>query len=568
MGEVTILASHVNPYLPLTPAGITGQKLSMIRINELSLPLDHSSDALNRAIIDRLQINAADLISSSVFKRSYDARKKNSEIKFVYIVDIIVRNADDILDRFAKDHHVKASPDTKYYTVAQAPENLSERPIIIGFGPCGLFAALLLAQMGFKPIVLERGRDVRTRTKDTWALWRKNKLTPESNVQFGEGGAGLFSDGKLYSQIKDPKFYGRKVMHEFVRAGAPEEIMFVSKPHIGTFRLTGVVAAMREEIIALGGEIRFESKVADLTIDKNRIQGVILESGEKISSRYVVLGLGHSARDTFRMLHRCGVYIEAKPFAIGFRVEHPQSMIDKARLGKYAGHPALGSADYKLIHHAKNGRAVYSFCMCPGGTVVAATSEEGRVVTNGMSQYSRNEHNANAGIVVSINPEEDFPGGPLAGVELQERLESHAFELGGRDYSAPGQLVGDFIKGIASKELGKVVPSYKPGVTLVDLASALPKYAIDAIREALPAFGKQIRGFDRSDAVLTGIETRTSSPVRITRDRESLQSQNTRGLYPAGEGAGYAGGILSAGVDGIKVAEALAKAMINDLTSA
>jgi uncharacterized FAD-dependent dehydrogenase len=568
VGEVTILVSQINPYLQLTPAGITGQKLSMIRINELSLPLDHSSDALTRAILERLQISAADLISSSVFKRSYDARKKNSEIKFVYIIDIEVRNADEILARFAKDHHVKATPDTKYYTVGQAPESLNERPIIIGFGPCGLFAALLLAQMGFKPIVLERGRDVRTRTKDTWALWRKNKLTPESNVQFGEGGAGLFSDGKLYSQIKDPKFYGRKVMHEFVRAGAPEEIMFVSKPHIGTFRLTGVVSTMREEIIALGGEIRFESKVTDLTIDQSRIQGVTLANGEQINSRYVILALGHSARDTFRMLHRCGVYIEAKPFAIGFRVEHPQSMIDKARLGKYASHPALGAADYKLIHHAKNGRAVYSFCMCPGGTVVAATSEEGRVVTNGMSQYSRNEHNANAGIVVSINPEEDFPGGPLAGVELQERLESHAFELGGRDYSAPGQLVGDFIKGIASKEFGEIVPSYKPGVTLGDLASALPKYAIDAIREALPAFGKQIRGFDRSDAVLTGIETRTSSPVRITRDRESLQSQNTRGLYPAGEGAGYAGGILSAGVDGIKVAEALAKAILNDLTGA
>lgn len=540
----------------------------MIRINELSLPLDHSPDALIRAILERLKISAADLLATSVFKRSYDARKKNSEIKFVYIVDIDVRNADEILARFAKDQHVKATPDTRYYPVAQAPENLSERPIVIGFGPCGLFAALLLAQMGFKPIVLERGRDVRTRTKDTWALWRKNKLTPESNVQFGEGGAGLFSDGKLYSQIKDPKFYGRKVMHEFVRAGAPEEIMYVSKPHIGTFRLTGVVSTMREEIIALGGEIRFESKVTDLTIDQNRIQGVTLESGEQIKSRYVVLGLGHSARDTFRMLHRCGVYIEAKPFAIGFRIEHPQSMIDKARLGKYAGHPELGAADYKLIHHAKNGRAVYSFCMCPGGMVVAATSEEGRVVTNGMSQYSRNEHNANAGIVVGITPEEDFPGGPLAGVELQERLESHAFELGGRDYCAPGQLVGDFIKGRASKEIGKIVPSYQPGVTLGDLASSLPDYAIDAIREALPAFGKKIRGFDCDDAVLTGIETRTSSPVRITRDRESLQSQNIRGLYPAGEGAGYAGGILSAGVDGIKVAEALVKAMLSDLGDA
>ena len=456
------------------------------------------------------------------------------------------------------------APDTAYYPVAQAPQGLLERPLIIGFGPCGLFAALLLAQMGFRPIVLERGRDVRQRTKDTWALWRKNTLTPESNVQFGEGGAGLFSDGKLYSQIKDPKFYGRKVMHEFVKAGAPREILFVSKPHIGTFRLTGVVAAMREEIIALGGEVRFESRVEDLLLDNGRVAGVTLTSGETLHSRYVVLALGHSSRDTFRMLHRRGVFLEPKPFAIGFRIEHPQSLIDKARLGKYAGHPDLGAADYKLVHHARNGRAVYSFCMCPGGTVVAATSEAGRVVTNGMSQYSRNERNANAGIVVGISPEQDFPGGPLAGVELQERLEEHAFALGGEDYCAPGQLVGDFLRRTPSRVLGKVQPSYQPGVRLGDLASALPAYAIDAIREALPVFGKQIHGFDRDDAVLTGIETRTSSPLRITRDNDSLQSLNTRGLYPAGEGAGYAGGILSAGVDGIKVAEALALAMLAD----
>jgi hypothetical protein len=434
--------------------------------------------------------------------------------------------------------------------------------VVIGFGPCGLFAALLLAQMGFKPIVLERGRDVRRRTKDTWALWRKKTLTPESNVQFGEGGAGLFSDGKLYSQIKDPKFYGRKVMHEFVRAGAPEEIMYVNKPHIGTFRLTGVVSTMREEMIALGGEVRFESKVTDLLLEDGGIEGVVLANGATIRSRHVVMALGHSSRDTFRMLHQRGVFIEPKPFAVGFRIEHPQSLIDKARLGKYAGHPDLGAADYKLVHHAQNGRSVYSFCMCPGGTVVAATSEPERVVTNGMSQYSRNERNANAGIVVGINPAQDFPGGPLAGMELQERLESHAYELGGRDYCAPGQLVGDFVRGVPSTEWGEVEPSYKPGVRLGDLATSLPGYAIEAIREALPVFGRQIRGFDRDDAVLTGIETRTSSPIRITRDPETLQSLNIRGLYPAGEGAGYAGGILSAGVDGIKVAEAVAKSML------
>lgn len=534
----------------------------MIRINELSLPLDHSAEALREAIVKRLGVSDAGLLNFTVFKRSYDARKKNSVILFIYIIDVEVRDEAAVLARLADDRNIRPAPDTRYYPVGQAPAGLSERPLVVGLGPCGLFAALLLAQMGFKPIVLERGKDVRSRTKDTWALWRKKVLTPESNVQFGEGGAGLFSDGKLYSQIKDPKFYARKVVQEFVRAGAPEEIVYVSKPHIGTFRLTGVVAAMREEIIALGGEVRFESKVTDLLLDDGQLQGVVLDSGETLRSRHVVLALGHSARDTFRMLHRQGVFMEAKPFAVGFRIEHPQGLIDQARLGKYAGHPELGAADYKLVHHARNGRAVYSFCMCPGGTVVAATSEPGRVVTNGMSQYSRNERNANSAIVVGINPEQDFPGGTLAGVEFQERLESRAFELGGNDYCAPAQLVGDFIRGVPSSEFGEIEPSYKPGVRLGDLAPSLPDYAIEAIREALPAFGKQIRGFDRDDAVLTGIETRTSSPLRITRDPETLQSLNLRGLYPAGEGAGYAGGILSAGVDGIKVAEAVAKAML------
>jgi uncharacterized protein len=538
----------------------------VIRITELPLALDYTPETLRQAILKRLALPAAELVDFSLFKRSYDARKKNSGILFICIVDVTVRDEAAVLKRLARDRQVSVAPDTSYHPVAQAPAHLKERPLVVGFGPCGLFAALLLAQMGFKPIVLERGRDVRRRTKDTWALWRQNKLTPESNVQFGEGGAGLFSDGKLYSQIKDPKFYGRKVMHEFVRAGAPAEILHVSKPHIGTFRLTGVVAAMREEIISLGGEVRFESKVTDLLIEEGQkegqVEGVVLANGEILHSRHVVLALGHSSRDTLRMLEQRRVYLEAKPFAIGFRIEHPQSLIDVARLGRFAGHPELGAADYKLVHHARNGRSVYSFCMCPGGTVVAATSEAERVVTNGMSQYSRNERNANAGIVVAINPEPDFPGGSLAGVALQEALESNAYVLGGSDYCAPGQLVGDFLRGVPSTQLGDVVPSYTPGVRLGDLSQALPAYAIDAMREALPAFGKQIRGFDRGDAVLTGVESRTSSPVRITRDAESLQSLNVRGLYPCGEGAGYAGGILSAGVDGIKVAEAVARSLV------
>ncbi|MCV4275126.1 NAD(P)/FAD-dependent oxidoreductase [Pseudomonas capsici] len=532
----------------------------MLRITELKLPIDHPDEDLRAALLQHLGIDSSELLDFTLFKRSYDARKKSSELFFIYTIDFQVRDEEALLRKLANDRHVGPAPDVSYKVVGNAPADLKERPIVVGFGPCGIFAALLLAQMGFKPIILERGKEVRQRTKDTWGLWRKKILNPESNVQFGEGGAGTFSDGKLYSQIKDPKFHGRKVLHEFVKAGAPEEILYVSKPHIGTFRLTGVVENMRQQIEALGGEVRFQQRVTDLLIEDGQLQGVVLDSGERIESRHVILALGHSARDTFRMLHSRGVYMEAKPFSVGFRIEHPQSLIDRARLGKYAGHPKLGAADYKLVHHASNGRSVYSFCMCPGGTVVAATSEPNRVVTNGMSQYSRNERNANSGIVVGITPE-DYPGSPLAGIELQERLESHAFVMGGGTYEAPAQLVGDFIAGKASTELGSVEPSYKPGVKLMDLADALPAYAIEAIREALPAFDKQIKGFAQHDAVLTGIETRTSAPLRITRGAD-MQSLNVKGLYPAGEGAGYAGGILSAGVDGIRIAEGLARNML------
>ena len=531
----------------------------MIRITELRLPIAHAPDDLELAILKRLNLSSKDLISFAIFKRSYDARK-NVALAFIYTVDLSVKNEAAVLKQFANDTHVRPSPDTSYHFVAKAPETISAgkvlRPVVIGFGPCGIFAALTLAQMGFKPIVLERGKQVRERTQDTWGLWRKNILNPESNVQFGEGGAGTFSDGKLYSQIKDPKFYGRKVIKEFVKAGAPAEIQYVAKPHIGTFRLVGVVEKMRQEIIDLGGEIRFSQKVIGFDIENEQITGVKIEGQPDLQAKHVVLALGHSARDTFKALHDAGVFMEAKPFSVGFRIEHPQSLIDKARLGPHAGNELIGAADYKLVHHAKNGRAVYSFCMCPGGTVVAATSEPNRVVTNGMSQYSRNERNANAGIVVGITPE-DYPGGPLAGLEFQRQLESKAFELGGGTYEAPGQLVGDFLEGKASTEFRSVLPSYKPGVHLTDLAQALPAYAIEAIREALPEFEKQIKGFSMKDAVLTGVETRTSSPLRITRG-SNFQSLNIKGLYPAGEGAGYAGGILSAGVDGIKVAEAVA----------
>lgn len=534
---------------------------AMLRITELKLPLDHPDEALREAIVQRLGIRDEQLLSFNLFKRSYDARKKNSELLFIYTIDLQASNEAELLSKFADDRNIGPAPDVTYKFVGQAPADLQERPIVVGFGPCGIFAGLLLAQMGFKPIILERGKEVRQRTKDTWGLWRKSVLNPESNVQFGEGGAGTFSDGKLYSQIKDPQHHGRKVLEEFVKAGAPDEILYINKPHIGTFRLTGMVEQMRQDMIALGAEVRFQQKVTDLLIEDGQLTGVVLESGEQLHSRHVVLALGHSARDTFRMLHAKGVYMEAKPFSVGFRIEHPQTLIDKARLGKYAGHPKLGAADYKLVYHASNGRSVYSFCMCPGGTVVAATSEPGRVVTNGMSQYSRNERNANSGIVVGIDPERDYPGSPLAGIELQERLEAHAYVMGGSNYQAPAQLVGDFVAGRPSTALGSVEPSYKPGVTLGDLAPSLPDFAIEAIREALPAFDRQIKGYNLHDAVLTGIETRTSSPLRITRG-DDYQSLNLKGLFPAGEGAGYAGGILSAGVDGIRIAEAVARDML------
>lgn len=532
----------------------------MLRLTEIQLPLDHPEADLTAAILARLGIDAAQLKSVALFRRSYDARKK-SAIVLTYTVDVEVDDEAAVLRKHQGKPHVGPTPDTSYKYVTQASVVPEKRPVVIGTGPCGIFAGLILAQMGFCPIILERGKIVRERTKDTWGLWRKRELQPESNVQFGEGGAGTFSDGKLYSQVKDPKHYGRKVLSEFVKADAPPEIMYVSKPHIGTFRLVKMVEQMRATIEALGGEFRFQQKVEDIDIspekDGGQVRGVILAGGEYIAADHVVLAIGHSARDTFQMLHERGVYMEAKPFSIGFRAEHPQSLIDKCRFGPSAGHPILGAADYKLVHHASNGRAVYSFCMCPGGTVVAATSEPGRVVTNGMSQYSRNERNANSGIVVGITPA-DYPGHPLAGIDFQRAWESRAFELGGGNYDAPGQLVGDFLAQRPSTALGSVEPSYKPGVLLGDLATSLPDYAIAAIREALPVFDKQIRGYAMNDAVLTGVETRTSSPVRIRRDDHSLQSINTKGLYPAGEGAGYAGGIMSASIDGIKVAEAVA----------
>jgi len=534
----------------------------MLRLTQVILPLDHSDDDLQQIILNTLHISEEDLLSFSVFKRGYDARKRE-HIKLIYTLDVDTLCNQALTDQFVGHPNIKASPDTSYEFVGQAPSTLKQRPIVIGFGPCGLFIALILAQMGFNPIVLERGKDVKRRTKDTWDLWRNRQLHTQSNVQFGEGGAGTFSDGKLYSQIKDRKHYSRKVLNEFVKAGAPEEILTISKPHIGTFKLVKMIQNMREDIIKLGGEIRFDAHVDEFMLENDQITGVKLQSGEVLNSNHVALAIGHSARDTFEQLQKQHVYMEAKPFSIGFRIEHPQSMIDQERFGQNAGNPLLGAADYKLVHHCKNGRSVYSFCMCPGGTVVAATSEEGQVVSNGMSQYSRNERNANAAIVVGIEPNKDYPGDALAGIELQRKIERAAFKLGGENYNAPAQLVGDFLNKKASAQLGRVTPSYKPGVTLTDLSVLLPDFANEAIREAIPAFNKKIKGFGRQDAILTAAETRTSSPLCIKRN-ETYQSISTKGLYPAGEGAGYAGGILSAGVDGIRVAQAMALNILED----
>jgi hypothetical protein len=536
----------------------------VLRLTELKLPLDHQDADIKAAILKRLGVAPADLVGYTIFRRGYDARRK-SAIVLIYTVDVELRQESAVAARLSGDPHVRPTPDMAYQYVAQAPAGFTNRPVVVGAGPCGLFATLILAQMGFRPILLERGKEVRERTKDTWGLWRQGKLDPESNVQFGEGGAGTFSDGKLHSQIKDPGYRGRKVLTEFVAADAPPEIMYVSKPHIGTFRLVRVVENMRATIESLGGEIRFQSRVADFDIEcgvdgNGQMRGVVLASGERIAADHVVLAIGHSARDTFKLLFDRGVHLEAKPFSIGVRIEHPQALIDRARLGAAAGHPLLGAADYKLVHHAKNGRSAYSFCMCPGGQVVAAASEAGGVVTNGMSQYSRAERNANAALVVGIETK-DFPGdaatNPLAGIEFQRQWEAAAFKAGGENYAAPAQKVGDFLAGKPSTELGAVQPSYTPGIHLTDLAACLPAYVVEALREALPAFDKQIGGFAMADALMTGVETRTSSPVRVTRD-DQFGSVNTRGLYPGGEGAGYAGGILSAAVDGIRIAEAVA----------
>ena len=548
----------------------------MLRLSELKLPLDHPEDALQKAVLKRLRVPPDDVFEQRLVKRSIDARRRD-QIQLIYSVDVRVRGEAALLRRLGKTSRVRQAPDTTYKPVAHAPRNGLDggehRPVVVGAGPCGYFAALLLAQMGFRPLLLERGEPVKQRTLQTFAFWRgETGIDPESNAQFGEGGAGTFSDGKLYSQVSDPVHYGRKVLEELVASGANEDILTLQRPHIGTFKLATVVRGLRARIEALGGEVRFGSRVERLRLEPNggeknhQLVGLDLANGEVIPCRHLVLAPGHSARDCFAMLEEIGVKIEAKTFSVGVRIEHPQPLIDAARWGPSAGHPRLGPAEYKLVHHATNGRCVYSFCMCPGGFVVGATSEVGRVVTNGMSQHSRNERNANSGLVVQLEPEdlapyERHPGDPLAGVALQRDLEHRAYLLGGSTYAAPAQRLEDFLANQPSKSLGSIAASYQPAVHPSDLNALLPLPMIAALREALPAFARRVRGYNHPDAVLTGVETRTSSPVRIPRDL-ALESVNVRGLFPAGEGAGYAGGILSAGIDGIRAAEALALQMV------
>ena len=545
----------------------------MLRLSELKLPLDHSEADLAAAVLRRLRLAPDQLLGLRLVKRSVDARK-SAAITLVYSLDLDLdldaRAEARLLKRFAGEPHLRPSPDTTYHPVVSGANAGKTRPVVVGAGPCGYFAALLLAQMGFRPLLLERGKAIKQRSADTFGFWKGSAdFNPESNAQFGEGGAGTFSDGKLYSQVSEAKPYVRKVLEELVAAGANPDILTLHHPHIGTYKLATVVRGLRQRIEALGGEVRFECRVDGLELNPvdRSIEGLQLDSGERIAATQVVLALGHSARDSFEMLKTAGVAMQPKPFAVGLRIEHPQSLIDRARWGQAAGHPRLGPAEYKLVHHcsekANLGRSVYSFCMCPGGLVVGATSEPGRVVTNGMSQHTRNERNANSGIVVGIELADltsygESADDPLAGVAFQRHWEGRAFVIGGSNYQAPAQRVGDFLANRSSHGSGGVIPSYQPGVCYGNLAGCLPDFVLTAIREALPAFERRIPGFLMDDALLTGVETRTSSPVRLPRDEITLECGNTPGLYPAGEGAGYAGGILSAAIDGIKVAEQVA----------
>jgi uncharacterized FAD-dependent dehydrogenase len=532
----------------------------MLLLSQIRLPVDHSDEALRSAAAAALGIKPQDLRGVSVKQRAIDARKRN-DVLFCYTLLVDVEDEAAVLAKVAKPGHIEPAPDETYQEPPSLPliQDSSPRVVIVGSGPCGLFCGLILARAGYKPVLLERGKAVGPRARDVTGFWRRGlEFDPESNVQFGEGGAGTFSDGKLYTQIRDREHRIPWLLREMVKAGAPEDILVKSRPHVGTDRLAKVVRTVRDEIISLGGEVRFETRVADVVIEQGAMRAIVTGTGEVIEADRFIFAVGHSSRDTFEALHARGVPFEAKPFSVGVRIEHPQSLMDRAQFGRLAGDPRLGAAAYKFVTHTPNGRAAYSFCMCPGGLVVASNSEPGMVVTNGMSSYARAESNANAGFMVDVKPE-DFPGGRgvLGGIAFQRDLERRAFELGGGNYKAPAQLLGDFLKNRASDGPGKVNPSYLPGVTWTDLHDLLPPYVCDTLHAAIPMIEKQLRGFALPDAVMTGVETRSSSPVRIPRSADTLECLGVRQFYPAGEGAGYAGGIISAAVDGMRVAEAL-----------
>ena len=531
--------------------------MNTLRITQIKLSIDHTPQDLYQAAADHLGIAPAAITAMHVRRQSIDARKR-SDLYFVYTLDLELAPETSINDTSC----YREAPDLGYTPPSPAPKDLGSRPVIVGAGPCGLFSALILAQNGYRPLLLDRGRQAVERSKNVDLFWKSGVLDPESNVQFGEGGAGTFSDGKLNTGIKDRENRCRKVLEEFVKAGAPEDILYDSHPHIGTDLLVSIVQKIRQTIIALGGEVRFQAKVTGIRSEKGSLRGLIINGEEEIATNHAVFAIGHSARDTFRLLKENGVAMEQKPFSIGCRIEHPQKLVDQALYGVHAGHPKLGAAPYNLVHHCKEGRSAYTFCMCPGGEVIAAASGPGEVVTNGMSLRDRGSTNANSALLVGIKPSDLQGDDPLAGVEFQRRWERKAYELGGSDYRAPAQLVGDFLQGVESKVLGSVEPTYTPGVRLCNLTPCLPDYVTSTMREAILALDRKLKGFALPDAVLTGVETRSSSPVRILRDN-NLESLSVKGLYPAGEGAGYAGGITSSAVDGIRAAEMVAEKIGN-----
>ena len=522
-----------------------------IRINNLSLSLDDDISLLKKKVSKKLRISEKEIEDLRIVRESIDARKKDN-IKLTYAVEINHKDEEKLVNRL-HDNDVRVDVSKYEPDVEPGSEKLNNRPVVVGLGPAGLFSALMLAQKGYKPLVIERGEDVDKRTETVDKFWKTGELNLESNVQFGEGGAGSFSDGKLTTRIKDKKC--DYVLAELVKAGAPAEIKYEAKPHVGTDILKSVVKNIREEIKRLGGTVKFDSKVTQINMEGSKIKSVIVNDEETIETNIVVLAIGHSARDTYEMLHENGIKINQKPFAIGARIEHPQILINESQYKEFYNHPRLGAADYKLIEHTSNGRTAYTFCMCPGGTVIASASEEGEVVTNGMSEHARDKENANSAFLVNVKPSDFGSDHPLAGVEFQRKYERLAFELGGGNYNAPVQLVGDFLQDKVTTELGKVKPSYKPGYKFADLRECLPDFVCETMKEALPKLDNKLKGFAMHDAVLTGVETRSSAPIRIVRDEETLESVSLEKLYPCGEGAGYAGGIVTAAVDGIKCAE-------------